>query len=506
MTFVSYAQNFEDVMLWRALRHVEQGFYVDVGAQDPDVDSVTRAFYERGWRGINIEPVKKYHLALAGKRPRDVNLNVAAGCEEGEIVFNVFEGTGLSTAVGAVASGHEEAGRERKQERVPVRTLQSICEQYHVAPIHFMKIDVEGFEADVLLGINLSRIRPWIVVVEATLPNSQVTSYESWEPMLVGAGYEFVYFDGLNRYYVAGEHRELAASFSSPPNVFDDFTFSGLASQPFCRLLLDRMQQDERERADLQARISADAAALAASSEHAAAAEAKLAEIGQSLQDMRAQVDAMADRERILDEVTARFTAAVEQRLGAMTEKVGHWQKAAHDAEHEAARLRLELQAWIDDARGWHAESQQSAERLAHVESRLAATLDSNHAWFVRATEMERQVRQLESSSSWRMTAPLRALRRLATRSLKAVLRQPLLLSMRWLRRHPSLWRFVQAKMRAYPRVFDRLRAMALSAGVVRAPADVQVAAATLQGPATAEEATMSRRQRDIFSRIRKGG
>jgi hypothetical protein len=48
MTFTSYAQNFEDVTLWRALRDVEAGFYVDVGAWDPDLDSVTRAFSERG--------------------------------------------------------------------------------------------------------------------------------------------------------------------------------------------------------------------------------------------------------------------------------------------------------------------------------------------------------------------------------------------------------------------------------------------------------------------------
>ena len=51
MSFVSYAQNFEDVMLWRALKHVENGFYVDIGAQDPLVDSVSLAFYEHGWQG-----------------------------------------------------------------------------------------------------------------------------------------------------------------------------------------------------------------------------------------------------------------------------------------------------------------------------------------------------------------------------------------------------------------------------------------------------------------------
>ena len=43
--FISYAQNFEDVILWRALNHVENGFYVDVGAMDPTEHSVTKAFY-----------------------------------------------------------------------------------------------------------------------------------------------------------------------------------------------------------------------------------------------------------------------------------------------------------------------------------------------------------------------------------------------------------------------------------------------------------------------------
>ena len=60
MTFISYAQNFEDVILRRALKDIEKGFYVDVGAHDPVIDSVTKAFYDLGWRGINIEPVKEW--------------------------------------------------------------------------------------------------------------------------------------------------------------------------------------------------------------------------------------------------------------------------------------------------------------------------------------------------------------------------------------------------------------------------------------------------------------
>ena len=74
--FVSYAQNFEDVMLHRALRHVTKGFYIDIGADHPTDLSVTKAFYERHWRGINVEPLASSHAHFVRERPGDVPLLV----------------------------------------------------------------------------------------------------------------------------------------------------------------------------------------------------------------------------------------------------------------------------------------------------------------------------------------------------------------------------------------------------------------------------------------------
>ena len=76
---ISYAQNREDILLWRALRDLRKGFYIDVGAEDPTQDSVTRAFYERGWQGINVEPVQGHFDKLCTERPRDLTLQVAIG-------------------------------------------------------------------------------------------------------------------------------------------------------------------------------------------------------------------------------------------------------------------------------------------------------------------------------------------------------------------------------------------------------------------------------------------
>ena len=66
---VSYAQTHEDVLLWRALHNVQHGFYIDVGAHDPTALSVTRAFYEHGWHGINVEPDPQYAEKLRKERP-----------------------------------------------------------------------------------------------------------------------------------------------------------------------------------------------------------------------------------------------------------------------------------------------------------------------------------------------------------------------------------------------------------------------------------------------------
>ena len=82
--FVSYAQNQEDVVLARALRPDDRGgFWVDVGAGDPVVDSVTAAFAERGWRGVNVEPLPFEHERLCAARPADTNLRVALGATAG---------------------------------------------------------------------------------------------------------------------------------------------------------------------------------------------------------------------------------------------------------------------------------------------------------------------------------------------------------------------------------------------------------------------------------------
>lgn len=248
MAFVSYAQNMEDVLLWRALKGVRRGFYIDVGAFSPDVDSVTRAFSERGWRGINIEPNPHFQAQLAARRHTDVNLEVAASDADGFVDLHVLEDTGLTTLEPALADAHGRAGWRSKVVRTRATTLASLWRQHVPSsqPVHFLKVDVEGHEDAVLRGMDWSRHRPWIVLVEAVSPDTHEPTHQEWHDILARADYDFVYFDGLNRFYVAREHGDLAAAFDVPPNVFDDYV---LASQT------GPDQQDRSFSAEAEARL-----------------------------------------------------------------------------------------------------------------------------------------------------------------------------------------------------------------------------------------------------------
>lgn len=214
---ISYAQNREDVLLWRALHDVEDGFYIDVGAQDPSHHSVTRAFYDQGWRGINIEPAAGYFDKLCAERPRDLTLQVAIGDRTGWATLHEFPDSGLSTLLGKVAAGHQANGFGCVDRRVQILTLASVWQDFVKGDVHFLKIDVEGYERHVLAGAGLTRFRPWIVLVEATEPLTPAGTWEDWERILLGARYEFVHFDGLNRWYLAVERSNLKARFGAPP-------------------------------------------------------------------------------------------------------------------------------------------------------------------------------------------------------------------------------------------------------------------------------------------------
>lgn len=205
MAFISYAQNFEDVMLWRALGHVPKGTYIDVSAQPPMIDPVGKAFHELGWRRIHAEPAHMLPMKVA---------------------------------------------------------FASLAGQ----PVHWLKIHADGLEETVLRGWDSEALRPWVLVIKTTEPISAQTRPQGVEGLLMGARYEFACTAGLCRIYVAAEHPELMPAFSSPPDVFKDAETHELhATIQSLRAEATRTQAREQQlRYEVQTRIRHEAKVRAA--------------------------------------------------------------------------------------------------------------------------------------------------------------------------------------------------------------------------------------------------
>jgi FkbM family methyltransferase len=228
MGIISYAQNFEDVLLTRVFANLNYGFYVDIGAYHPVEDSVTKAFYDRGWSGINIEPGEIFD-ELAAARTRDVNLNIAVYDRKGEIAFAQHPGwyAGLSHVEDGgplePSASPDQLGVETRV--VACDTLSNILERHGGRrPIAFVKIDAEGAELAIIRSTNWRHVRPTVLLIEATLPLSTELDNQDWEPILLEQGYCRAYFDGINCFYVPEERSDLLRCFVLPVNVLDGFT------------------------------------------------------------------------------------------------------------------------------------------------------------------------------------------------------------------------------------------------------------------------------------------
>ncbi len=406
---LSYAQNGEDVVLRRAFAAQGTGFYLDVGACHPVLDSVTAHFYAQGWHGVNVEPDPALHAELAAQRPRDENLRLAVGRERGRVDFHPTGTRGHGTLDATLACARSNG---RPPERVRSIPLCDVIALYgpDAGEIDFLKIDVEGWEADVIASGDWTRHRPRVVLVEAVDLCGRPT-HETWEPELVSAGYRFVLFDGLNRFYCREEDAEhLLPLLAAPANVFDNWRKASDA-------------EGEARAAAAEQRVASAEASAANAAARVASTEARAAALGADIEQARA--DAATARRR------AEETAVLQVELARCRGEAAAALRREEQAEARAATLEMQATGAAEEterrlavlqvelARS-HGQAAAALHREEQAEAR-AATLEMQVARAAAARdEAERLLHAMRTATTWRLMAPVRRVIELARGSRHA--------------------------------------------------------------------------------------
>ena len=222
MPYVSHSQNFEDFRLHRALSDITNGTYIDIGAWEPQYHSVSYNFYQRGWRGLNVEPQKQSYEKLVASRPEDININKFVTTKTEPIEFYNVLNSGLSSSkLRLIEQGRMGKSKEIQLDIVETISLDKLFRQMPNQTIQWLKIDVEGAETEVIESWGENPTKPWIIVVESTIPGTNILSDKKWESGILSRGYSEAYFDGLNTFYALKEKQELALSLSKPISIFD---------------------------------------------------------------------------------------------------------------------------------------------------------------------------------------------------------------------------------------------------------------------------------------------
>jgi FkbM family methyltransferase len=190
---VSWAQAGEDLALVSILGQIPNGKYLDIGAHHPSRFSVTRALYQRGWRGINVDANNDLLPKFEEDRPLDLNLNYCVG-DLSEYQIAIFEEPAIST----VSKEWQERFLNERQVIREFRTVRGISlkrlvtENFREGQLTFLNIDIEGADFDALLSLNLPNLNkglwPLWVMVETAPPVHHALSTASVS-YLVSHGY-----------------------------------------------------------------------------------------------------------------------------------------------------------------------------------------------------------------------------------------------------------------------------------------------------------------------------
>lgn len=201
----SFSQFNEDLLIDLLFLSKGNGFYVDVGANDPVINNNTKRFYDKGWHGINIEPCIEEHEKLKSARLRDTNLNIGIGPVRDMMTFYKVQGDSTLSSFNKTTAIQMAKcyGLQVLEKEVPILRLVDIHDDYLKGNhVDFMSVDAEGFDLDALKSNDWRIFRPTLVLVEVDSQYNEIVEYMSF------CNYLLIYNNNHNGIFLAKDTTE----------------------------------------------------------------------------------------------------------------------------------------------------------------------------------------------------------------------------------------------------------------------------------------------------------
>lgn len=206
-----YSQHGEDFLINKIFKNRSEGYFVEIGCLDGIEYSNTYYFEKKGWKGLCIEAHQDFISALRRNRPQSKVVHCAIGEKDIEnVTFYANKAGSLST----LDKNEEERWRRNysndfhgfNEQKVSMRTLTSVLDELKPTFIDFVSLDIEGYEVKALSGLDFSKYKPTVFVIEYKDENHK----RGLEEILFTHQYHFLFQVGCNLFYSTDpSHREI---------------------------------------------------------------------------------------------------------------------------------------------------------------------------------------------------------------------------------------------------------------------------------------------------------
>ncbi len=208
--FLSHSAFGEEILVNRIFKNVSKGFYIDVGALNPKIGSLTYFLYKKGWNGLNIDLTKNNIELFRLIRKRDKSIQVAVSNKKKYLESYIFDpGSGLNTLEKDYAiKWSKKIKKEYEVIKIKSDTLDSIIQKNKVPEkFEYLNIDVESHEIKVLKGFDFKRFRPKLITIEIHTEDLEKIKKNNVYKFLITKKYKLISFYHLTCFFIPNESK-----------------------------------------------------------------------------------------------------------------------------------------------------------------------------------------------------------------------------------------------------------------------------------------------------------